>query len=144
MNAQEKWFEFVWRDLDGAEILFEKGRYHLACYLSQQAAEKALKAFLAEHLKRIPYIHELDELHERCAEIDGSFQSVLQNCLDLNIFFNPVRYPDAEPGILPEGFPTREQAEAALNKAKEVISFVRSRLTPPQPSQDDSSKKSTK
>lgn len=50
-------------------------------------------------------------------------------CLDLNIFFNPVRYPDAEPGILPEGFPTREQAETALQQAKDVIVFVRERLT---------------
>jgi HEPN domain-containing protein len=83
-----------------------------------------------------------DELHKRGAEIDGSFQSILPHCFDLNIFFNPVRYPDAEPGVLPEGFPTREQAEAALNKAKEVISFVRSRLMPPQPSQDGSSQNS--
>jgi len=50
-------------------------------------------------------------------------------CLDLNIFFNPVRYPDAEPGVLPEGFPTREQAEAALDKSREVIAFVRGRLS---------------
>ena len=130
MSGPEKWFEFVWRDFDGAQILFEKGRYHLTCYLSQQAAEKALKAFLSEHLKRIPYIHELDELHKRCVEIDSSFQTILQHCLDLNIFFNPVRYPDAEPGILPEGFPTREQAEAALSKAKDVMDFVRRRLPP--------------
>jgi HEPN domain-containing protein len=140
MSAPDKWLEFASRDLDGAEVLFEKARYHLACYLSQQAAEKALKAFLAKHLKRIPHIHELDEIHKRCSQIDSSFQSILQHCLDLTIFFNPVRYPDAEPGILPEGFPTREQAEAALNKAKEVIDFVRQRLAQLQTPQNDSSK----
>ncbi len=46
MSASDKWLEFALRDIDGAEVLFEKGRYHLACYLSQQAAEKSLKAFL--------------------------------------------------------------------------------------------------
>jgi HEPN domain-containing protein len=128
MSGHEKWIDFALRDLDGAEILFEKDRYHLACYLAQQTAEKALKAFLAGHSKKVPHIHELDELHKRCLALDSSFQSIIQHCLDLNIFYNPVRYPEAEPGILPEGFPTREQTESALSKAKEVLNFVQQRL----------------
>jgi len=128
MSGHEKWIDFAFRDLDGAEILFEKDRYHLACYLAQQTAEKALKAFLAGHSKKVPHIHELDELHKRCLALDSSFQHIIQYCLDLNIFYNPVRYPEAEPGILPEGFPTREQTESALIKAKEILSFVQQRL----------------
>ncbi len=128
MSGHEKGIDFAFRDLDGTEILFEKDRYHLACYLAQQTAEKALKAFLAGHSKKVPHIHELDELHKRCLALNSSFQSIIQHCLYLNIFYNPVRYPEAEPGILPEGFPTREQTESALRKAKEVLSFVRRRL----------------
>jgi hypothetical protein len=44
MSAPEKWFEFVWRDLDGAEILFEKGRYHLACYRGDKFRSRTLGA----------------------------------------------------------------------------------------------------
>jgi HEPN domain-containing protein len=131
MSGHDKWIDFALRDLDGAEVLCEKGRYHLACYLSQQTAEKALKAFLAGRSKKVPHIHELDELHKRCLAHDSAFQSITQHRVDLNIFYNPVRYPEAEPGALPEGFPTREQTEAALIKAKAVLSFVRGRLTPP-------------
>lgn len=131
MSAPDKWLEFAMRDLDGTEVLFEKGRYHLACYLSQQAAEKSLKAFLAARLPNVPKIHELDELCKRCIKIDDAFRTISKHCMDLNIFFNPVRYPDAEPGILPAGFPTFEQAEAALKQTKELMAFVRQRLIPP-------------
>ena len=131
MSAPDKWLEFSVRDLDGAEVLFEKGRYHLACYLSQQAAEKSLKAFLAKRLTNVPKLHELNELCKRCIEIDDSFQIVSGHCQNLNVFFNPVRYPDAEPGILPEGFPTRDQTETALKQTRELMEFIRQRLTPP-------------
>lgn len=41
-----RWLEQAEEDLKSAEYLLEKGRYYLVCFLSQQIAEKALKAFI--------------------------------------------------------------------------------------------------
>lgn len=41
-----KWLLQAEHDLDDARYLFEGRRFHLVCFLAQQAAEKALKAFL--------------------------------------------------------------------------------------------------
>lgn len=41
-----RWLKQAERDLDDARYAFTGERYNLVCFLAQQAAEKALKAFL--------------------------------------------------------------------------------------------------
>ncbi len=41
----ERWWVQALRDYDDALFCFEGGRYNLTCFLAQQSAEKALKAF---------------------------------------------------------------------------------------------------
>jgi len=58
-----RWLEQAEADRHGAQLLFDGESYHLACFIAQQVAEKALKAFLVqtfrrsnvETLKRYPY-----------------------------------------------------------------------------------------
>ncbi|MFA4667826.1 HEPN domain-containing protein [Pyrococcus kukulkanii] len=42
----ERWWRQAVRDLEDAKFVFHGKRYNLACFLAQQAAEKALKAYL--------------------------------------------------------------------------------------------------
>jgi HEPN domain-containing protein len=46
----------------------------------------------------------------------------------LDKFYVPTRYPDALPGSLPEGLPNKEDAEKAVESAKEVVDFVKKAL----------------
>ena len=39
-----RWLEQAEADRKGAQLLFDGGSYHLACFVAQQIAEKALKA----------------------------------------------------------------------------------------------------
>ena len=41
-----RWLEQAEADREGARLLFEGGSYHLACFVAQQVAEKAITAFL--------------------------------------------------------------------------------------------------
>lgn len=41
-----RWLMQAEEDLSSAKYLFEGERYYLVCFLSQQIAEKAIKAFL--------------------------------------------------------------------------------------------------
>jgi HEPN domain-containing protein len=44
----------------------------VAAFLAQQAAEKAFKGFLTLHQTNFEKTHNLDELGQKCAAIDGS------------------------------------------------------------------------
>lgn len=46
MSEAERWLAQARRDLDDARYVAAGGRWNLACFLAQQAAEKALKAYL--------------------------------------------------------------------------------------------------
>lgn len=41
-----RWLEQAEADRRGAQLLFDGASYHLACFVAQQVAEKALKAFI--------------------------------------------------------------------------------------------------
>lgn len=70
MNSREreqeaqKWLDKARSDLRVARMAFENAEpeYDLACYLSQQCAEKSVKALLIRLGIRFPYKHDLDYL----------------------------------------------------------------------------------
>ncbi len=139
MTAAEKWLKFVKDDIRSAEVLLGEEIFNMVCFHSQQAAEKSLKAFLRSHTKKVPHIHVLEELCDMCVKREPSFAQVSDDCVALDIFYQPTRYPDAPLGSLPEGIPTKEQAEAALEKAKNIFEFVKQRLgESAKPASDDS------
>jgi HEPN domain-containing protein len=110
----------------------------MACFHSQQTVEKSLKAFLRHHNQNIPFMHILEELCKRCLKIDSSSSQFIDDCMALDIFCQPTRYPEAPVGSLPEGMPNQEQAEAILQKAKDIFEFVRQRIPATSPSADSS------
>ena len=89
---------------------------------AQQAAEKALKAFLSWY--RIPFrkTHNLVELGKTCTGIDSSLESLLRRTAPLTEYAWKFRYPgDPEQA-------TRSEAEDALATAREVVDAVLNRL----------------
>ena len=46
LSQGRRWLEQAEADQQGAQLLLDGGSYHLACFVAQQVAEKALKAFL--------------------------------------------------------------------------------------------------
>jgi len=133
MNAAKEWLKFAWDDLRSAEVLLREGIFNMVCFHAQQAVEKSLKAFLRYQESKVPYIHVLEELCDRCVQIDQSFSIYRTHCKELDVFYQPTRYPEAPAGSLPEGMPNRKQAEDALQKAREVFEFVQKKLCFPSP-----------
>ena len=91
MSAAEQWLKFVNDDLRSAEVLLREGIFNIVCFHSQQAAEKSLKAFLRHHNQNVPFIHILEELCKRCIKIDPSFSQFIDDCMALDIFYQPTR-----------------------------------------------------
>ena len=95
----------------------------VCCYESQQAAEKALKAYLIFKDFRFPLTHELFKLCDACASFDIRFNDYADDCADLTPYAVHARYPMNEEMDEPE-------AQAALRKAERVVRFCVSLIAP--------------
>lgn len=113
-----------------AEDLRQRGRFYLALFHFQQAAEKALKAFLYAHTddRRIFWTHSILELVEAASRLDPSLKE-LQSAARLDQYYIPTRYPNGLPGGVPSRFYTDpEEAAMASQLAQKVIEAVVQRL----------------
>jgi len=123
MKYPNDWFDYANDDIEAGEILLREGKHNLACFHSQQAAEKALKGFLAHTIEDYPRIHNLRELLSECLVVYDSFNDMKLQIVTLNQFYAPTRYPDASVGSLPSGLPNMSTAKKALMYAKEIFDF---------------------
>ena len=86
---------------------------------AQQAAEKALKAFLALHDEPFRKTHSIEEIGRACATIDPALGPLVDAAAPLTEFAWKFRYPgDASD-------PTRDESERAVSVARELVSAVK-------------------
>jgi len=92
-----EWLKYSQNDLISARHLFENTypkQLEIACYLSHQCAEKALKGFLLFKKIEAPRTHNLIELCQMCMKHDDTFLEILDDCSDLMPYGVAVRYPN--------------------------------------------------
>jgi HEPN domain-containing protein len=89
---------------------------------AQQAAEKALKGFLAWHDRPFRKTHNLVEIGEACVLVDSTLEPLLRRAAPLTEYAWKFRYPgEPEP-------PPLNEAEAALALARKVYEAILDRL----------------
>lgn len=126
-SEARRWLLQAKRDLDDANFSLEGERFNLACFLSQQAAEKALKAFLIEN-KEDPLGHSVAELCEAASLIDTEFRNIKKRVATIDTYYIPTRYPNRLPGGIPSEAYLKEDAERALSICNEVIDMVEKKI----------------
>jgi len=92
-----EWLKYSQNDLISARHLYNNlnpKQTEIACYLSQQCAEKALKGFILFKDIEPPKTHNLIELCQICINYDKSFLEILDDCADLTPYGVAVRYPN--------------------------------------------------
>jgi HEPN domain-containing protein len=123
-----RWLAQAEHDLAFAELAARERYFNHACFQSQQAAEKALKAFLYGHGAEHVFGHSVGELVEACARIDGQFVALRPRVSPLDQFYLTARYPNSLPGGIPAEAFNRDDAVRALGMAGEVLALVKGRL----------------
>jgi len=121
-----RWLEQAQADLHWARHLNDQGAYYLVCFLAQQAAEKALKAFLYARGEELVLGHSVRQLCQRAAEHDARFQPSLDDWGVLDSYYIPTRYPNGLPDDIPARVYNRQAAEGALALAQAVAAEVES------------------
>jgi HEPN domain-containing protein len=116
-----KWLRQAAKDRNAAQVLLE-AEPSRSVFHSQQAAEKAIKAFLAFH--QIPFrkTHDLADLGLQCASVDPSLEAILREVADLTDYASAFRYPDAPYE------PDADEAARALAAATELSEEIQRRV----------------
>ena len=115
------WLDRAERDLRLARLAVgDPTLSGLATFHCQQAAEKALKAFLA--WQPLPRTHDLPVLLARCAALEPSFAALQLNAGTLDVYLTVGRYPDSGRD------PTPAEAQQTLALAEQFVAFVSARL----------------
>ena len=113
-------------DLRWTQHLNIQGAYYLACFLAQQVAEKALKAFLYAQGEELVIGHSVRQLCQRAAEYETGFQQNLADWAILDSYYIPTRYPNGLPDDIPARVYNRGAADTALALAEAVVAHVES------------------
>ena len=118
-----EWLKYADNDLEAVHIL--AGHYpmqlEIICYHCQQAAEKALKAFLLFSDCEPPKTHNLESLIDLCRELSNEFDDIVSECEYLNPFGVQLRYPF---GLEL----TDDDAVISIQKGRAIVEFVKSRI----------------
>jgi HEPN domain-containing protein/predicted nucleotidyltransferase len=122
-KATSAWMREAEEELESANVLYEHERYKSACYHSQQAVEKGLKAVMIEKGKRPERTHDVVELYNAVTALGVDSGLSVDDAVYLNSIYKG-RYPTEE-GLLPHGEPSRADTEQAVLSAKRLIERLR-------------------
>jgi HEPN domain-containing protein len=118
-HTAERWLATAREDWDSARILADAGRHAHACFLFQQAAEKAIKA-LWHAEDSDPWGHSVQRLLQ---EYPGDIAPPRKNeCIEaaaaLDKYYIPTRYPNGLPDLTPHTvYRSSDSADAAAKAA---------------------------
>ncbi|GFN23694.1 HEPN domain-containing protein [Thermanaeromonas sp. C210] len=119
-----RWLDQAREDLKWARRLAEEGGYHIACFLSQQVAEKALKAFLYAQGETLVLGHSVSTLGEKAAHYEKKIAEKTGVWSILDGYYIPTRYPNGLPDGIPARVYNQKTAREAVALAAQVVDTV--------------------
>lgn len=124
----KRWLMQAERDFDDAKFASNGKRYNLACFLAQQSAEKALKAYLYSQDTEEVWGHSVAELCTDAQSLDSDFGELKKEAASLDKYYIPTRYPNGLPGGIPSDVYQEEDARDAIFLANKVIEISRGKI----------------
>lgn len=122
----KRWFQQAGYDLKAARWTIQGGFYDTACFLSQQAGEKALKSLLYYlGAKRTALLtHSLVEMVQEASSRVMPLAALLDDARELDLHYIPSRYPNGLPSGYPHQFYGKGMADRALSEAEKIVAAV--------------------
>ena len=123
---QQRWLRQSESDLEAARDSLKTRHYEWACFQAQQAAEKAIKAFLYSKGLRAILTHSIRDLILDCSKYKRELGDLITEAKFLDAFYIPTRYPNSLVGeSTPSEYYSREDADQCISYAELILSNVR-------------------
>ncbi len=121
-----RWFCQATYDLKACRWNIDGGFFDTACFLAQQAGEKALKSLLyyLGSRRKVLLTHSLVEMIKEAGKRVSGLAGLVEQARRLDLHYIPSRYPNGLPSGYPHQFYGRETSEEALRAAAEIISAI--------------------
>jgi HEPN domain-containing protein len=120
-SEAQRWAKQALHDRDAARLNREHGFHEHACFLAQQSAGKALKAFLYARGQGPVLGHSTLALAQEAGVLAADFASLQDRCRRLDQLYIPTRYPNGLPDGVPHDFYDAGLSEQALADLEAVI-----------------------
>ncbi len=127
VSRASDWLRQALKDLEHAERSVELGDYEWACFAAHQAAGKAVKA-LYQKLRVEVWGHSVSRLINSLPEEYKPPEELVNKAKELDRNYIPARYPNFHPEGAPMDYYTRKDAEEAVNYAREILEYCRSKI----------------
>lgn len=125
-----RWFTHAKDEFEDADGLRKRGRFYLALFHFQQAAEKALKAYiyLRTEAGHVFYTPSVGNLLKMALDMDTDFMET-RDAKRLDEYYVITLYPNWLPGGVPSRFfDDPDEAEEAMRLAKNVVELVERKI----------------
>ena len=129
------WLRQARRDLDSARAQRAAEFYEWACFISQQASEKALKAVL-QKLGGEAWGHSVADLLRTLQERVEVPADLHVSAVNLDRYYIPSRYPNGWAAGSPADYFTDEDADGAIGHSEAILRFCESVLAGPGPAEE--------
>jgi HEPN domain-containing protein len=122
-----RWFQQAYYDLKATRWNMEGGFYDTACFLAQQAAEKALKSILyfTGSRRKALMTHSTVEMVRESGKKINSLTELINEARELDLHYIPSRYPNGIPSGYPHQFYGRKNADQALAAAERIFNAIK-------------------
>jgi HEPN domain-containing protein len=122
-----RWFQQAYYDLKATRWNMEGGFYDTACFLAQQAAEKALKSILyfTGSRRKALMTHSTVEMVRESGKKINSLTELMNEARELDLHYIPSRYPNGIPSGYPHQFYGRKNADQALAAAETIFNAIK-------------------
>lgn len=127
IKEAHRWINQAKDDINAGEILGENNKYAQACFLCQQAGEKALKA-LWFYFDEDPWGHSIYRLIEELPQKAKykELDQLKESALLLDRLYIPTRYPNGLPGLTPMEAYNKLDVNGSLKAGKFIIERIES------------------
>ena len=122
-----RWFQQAYYDLKATRWNIEGGFYDTACFLAQQAAEKALKSILyfTGSRRKALMTHSTVEMVRESGKKINTLVELINEARELDLHYIPSRYPNGIPSGYPHQFYGRKNADQALGAAEKIFNAIK-------------------
>jgi HEPN domain-containing protein len=116
------WIRQAMRDLESARAQQTSGFFEWACFIAQQAAEKAAKA-VYQKLGAEAWGHSTTDLLRGLQERLAVPKDLLDVARRLDRFYIPARYPNGWASGIPADYLTEKDTTDAIGDSEKIVRF---------------------